>query len=128
MNLSTPTRAILGALALLAFSFVSTSDAAAPAAKGSAATGKSIYDQKCVSCHKPDGSGGVPLGTGKTPNWTVPATWAEPKRKDRDAYLRASITHGNIAKGMVPFVKSGQLKPAEVEHLIAHINVLAKTK
>lgn len=126
MKLRTPRRAVLGALTLLFFSAVTTSQAAAPAAKGNAAIGKGIYDQKCVSCHKADGSGGVPLGTGKTPNWTSAATWAEPKRKDRDAYLRASITHGNIAKGMVPFVKTGQLKPAEVEHLIAHINVLAK--
>lgn len=126
MNPRTSRRAVLGAFALLFLSTATPLHAAAPTAKGDAEIGKGIYDQKCVSCHEADGSGGVPLGTGKTPNWTSAATWAEPKRKVRDAYLRASITHGNIAKGMVPFVKTGQLKPAEVEHLIAHINVLAK--
>ncbi|MCC6650587.1 MAG: cytochrome c [Candidatus Eisenbacteria bacterium] len=114
------TLALLGFLPALAF--------AVPPAKGNAAAGKAIYATKCVSCHKPDGTGGVALGANKTPNWTLPAIWADPKRKDRDGYLRSTISDGNIAKGMVPFVKSGQLKPAEVEHVIAHINTLAKPK
>lgn len=121
--------ALARALALaLAASLVSPHANAAPPVKGNAAAGKSVFDVKCVSCHKVDGSGGVALGIGKTPNWTLPATWAEPRRKDQDAYLRNAIANGDLPKGMVPFVKSGQLKPAEVENLIAHIHALAKHK
>ena len=93
-----------------------------------AAAGKSIYEVKCVSCHKLDGTGGIALGTAKTPNWAAPATWSDPKRKDMDAYLRNAIANGDLPKGMVPFVKSGQLTPAQVENLIAHIHGLAKKK
>ncbi|MFN8589276.1 MAG: cytochrome c [Candidatus Eisenbacteria bacterium] len=128
MRLELVSRGRCVALALaLAASFAPLSAAGAPA-KGNAAAGKSIFNVKCVSCHKVDGSGGVALGTGKTPNWTLPATWSEPKRKDQDAYLRNAIANGDLPKGMVPFVKSGQLKPAEVENLIAHIHALAKHK
>ncbi len=127
MNLSKLTRAVPGAL-VLALLVVAAPSAAAPPVKGNPPAGKAIYDAKCVSCHKPDGTGGVQLGAARTPDWTKPATWADPKRKDRDAYLRTTISDGNLSKGMVPFVKSGQLKPAEVEHVIAHINALAKPK
>ena len=127
MNRSTNPHTVLGALTLAAVLGAAPS-AAVPPAKGNAAAGKAIYATKCVSCHKADGTGGVALGANKTPNWTLPAIWADPKRKDRDGYLRSTISDGNIAKGMVPFVKSGQLKPAEVEHVIAHINTLAKPK
>lgn len=127
MRTSRSPRTALVAFALLAVTccLAWTAFAAAPA-KGNAAAGKSIYEVKCVSCHKLDGSGGIALGNGKTPNWTNAATWSEPKRKDMDAYLRNAIANGDLPKGMVPFVKSGQLTPAQVENLIAHIHGLAK--
>lgn len=127
MRTSHSPRAALGALALCAFGGLAAWTAfAAPPAKGNATAGKSIYDVKCVSCHKLDGTGGVALGAGKTPNWTSAATWSDPKRKDMDAWLRKAITDGDLPKGMVPFVKSGQLTPSQVENLIAHIHGLAK--
>ena len=72
--------AVVAALALAA--------SAAPA--GNAAAGKAIFATKCVACHKADGSGGLKLTGNPTPNWKDPKTWADPKRKDLDAYLRDS--------------------------------------
>ena len=112
-------------LTLTSLALAGAATAGSPPA-GNAAAGKAIYAVRCVACHKTDGSGGVPLGRTKTPNWTSPATWSEPKRKEVDAYLRNAITNGDLPKGMVPFVKSGQLTPAEAEHLIAHIRSFAK--
>lgn len=128
MSQTSPSFGRASALALLTltgFVFAGAAPAgSAPA--GNAAAGKAIYAVRCVACHKVDGSGGVPLGKTKTPNWTNPATWSEPKRKEVDAYLRNAITNGDLPKGMVPFVKSGQLTPAEAEQLIAHIRSFAK--
>ncbi len=122
-------RSIARSFALLVLlALVSVSVSVAAVAKGSAPAGKAIYDTKCVACHKLDGTGGVSLGATTTPNWKTPATWTDPKRRDMDGYLRNAISNGNLAKGMVPFVKSGQLKPAEVEHLIAHIHGLSGKK
>ncbi len=100
--------------------------AAAAPAKGNAAAGKAIYAVKCVACHKPDGSGGVKLTGNPTPNWKDPKTWADPKRKNMDAYMRDCITNGKLPSGMVAWGKTGQIKPADIENLIAYIHVLAK--
>jgi cytochrome c oxidase cbb3-type subunit 3 len=96
--------------------------------KGNAAAAKAIYTSKCVVCHKADGTGGVKLTGNPTPNWKDPKTWADPKRKGGDAYLRDCITNGKPQSGMVAWVKTGQIKPADVENLIAYINTLAKKK
>jgi mono/diheme cytochrome c family protein len=117
---------LLAALVLLALASA-TITSAAPATRNPAA-GKAIYDVKCVACHKPDGTGGPQLSGVAIPNWKSPSTWADPKRRDMDAYLRECIANGNLSKGMLPWVKSGQLKPAEVEHVIAHIHALANKK
>jgi len=100
--------------------------AAAAPAKGNAVAGKAIFTVKCVACHKPDGSGGVKLTGNPTPNWKDPKTWADPKRKAGDAYLRDCITNGKLPSGMVAWGKTGQIKPADIENLIAYIHVLAK--
>lgn len=103
---------------------VAFADGAAP--KGNAAAGKAIFSVKCVACHKADGSGGVKLTGNPTPNWKDPKVWADPKRKNVDAYLRDCITNGKVQSGMVAWGKSGQVKPADIENLIAYIHVLAK--
>ncbi len=103
--------------------------AATAPAKGNAADGKKVFAAKaCATCHKPDGSGGfkaVPTGN-PTPNWKDAKTWADPKRTD--AYLRDCITNGKPQSGMVAWGKSGQVKPADVENLIAYIHTFAAAK
>ena len=92
---------------------------AAPAApaKGNAAEGKKIFGTKCVTCHKADGTGGVKLTGNPSPSW-----------KDKkhqplmtDAYLRDCITNGKVKSGMVAWGKTGQVKPADIDNLIAYI-------
>ena len=100
--------------------------AAAPAGKGNAAAAKAVYTQKCVACHKADGSGGVKLTGNATPSWKDPKVWADPKRKDLDAYLRNCIVNGVPKSGMVAWGKTGQLKPQQVEDMIAYIKTFKK--
>lgn len=102
--------------------------AANPAPKGNAAAAKPIFTQKCIACHKADGSGGVKLTGNPTPNWKDPKTWADPKRKNVDAYLRDCITNGKVTSGMVAWGKTGQLKPNQIEDLIAYIKTFAPKK
>lgn len=117
----------LAALPVLAFAFAL--NAQADPSKGNAAAGKPIFASKCVACHKADGTGGVKLTGNPTPNWKLPKTWADPARaKGGDDFLRDCITNGKPKSGMVAWGKTGQLKPAQIEDLIAYIHTLAKTK
>ncbi|MBI1799443.1 MAG: cytochrome c [Candidatus Eisenbacteria bacterium] len=101
---------------------------AAPAA-GDPKLGAAVFKAKvCATCHKADGSGGVKLTGNPTPNWKDPKTWADPKRKDADAYLRDCITNGKTKSGMVAWGKTGQIKPPDIENLIAYIHTLAPPK
>ncbi len=116
-------------LALVALSFLAASLAFAATtgpAKGNPAAAKAIFASKCVVCHKADGSGGVKLTGNPTPNWKAPKTWADPKHTDD--FLRDCITNGKIKSGMVAWVKTGQIKPGEVENLIALIHTFAPAK
>lgn len=115
----------LVALAVLACSFAMSAQAGP--SKGDAAKGKAVFSTMCIACHKPDGSGGVKLTGNPTPNWKDPKTWKDPARaKGGDDYLRDCITNGKIKSGMVAWGKNGQLKPAQIEDVIAYIHVLAK--
>jgi mono/diheme cytochrome c family protein len=125
----------LGLLALIAMSLTTfaayqvaaqTKPAAAPAGKGNAAAAKAVFTQKCVACHKADGSGGVKLTGNPTPSWKDPKVWADPKRKDLDAYLRNCIVNGVPKSGMVAWGKTGQLKPQQIEDMIAYIKTFKK--
>jgi cytochrome c oxidase cbb3-type subunit 3 len=93
--------------------------------KGDAAAGKALFLRNCVACHKADGTGGVKLTGNATPNWKDAKTWADPRRAKED-YFRECITQGRIKSGMVAWGK--QLKPAEIDHLIAHIRSLDPTR
>ena len=103
---------------------VFTSATAAPT-KGNPALGKPLFVKNCVVCHKIDGKGGMKLTGNPTPNWTDPKTWADPKRATDD-YFRDCITNGKIKSGMVAWGKSGQIKPPDVENLIAYIKTFRK--
>lgn len=98
---------------------------AAAAPKGDAAAGKALFLKNCIACHKADGSGGMKLTGNPTPNWRDAKTWADPRRA-KDDYFRECITQGRIKSGMVAWGR--QLKPAEIENLIAHIRSLAPAK
>ena len=115
-----------GAVLVLATTGALQALAADPPAKGNAAAAKPIFTSKCIACHKADGTGGVKLTGNPTPNWKDPKTWADPKRKDVDAYLRDCITNGKIKSGMVAWGKTGQLKPNQIEDLIAYIKTTFK--
>jgi mono/diheme cytochrome c family protein len=130
--------AFLGALiAFAATTGTTTTTAKAPAttgaatttgaSKGNAAAAKAIFTSKCIVCHKADGSGGVKLTGNPTPNWKDPKIWADPKRKTDD-YFRDCITNGKTPSGMVAWGKTGQIKPADIENLIAYIHTLAPGK
>ena len=91
-----------------------------------AADGKKIYSSKCVVCHKADGSGGVKLTGNPTPDWRNPKLMSAPAHSD--SALRDCIINGKPKSGMVAWVKSDQLKPAQVENLIAYIHMFSKKK
>ena len=95
--------------------------------RGNAAAAKPIFTSKCIVCHKADGTGGVKLTGNPTPNWKDPKTWADPKRA-KDDYFRDCITNGKTPSGMVAWGKTGQIKPADIENLIAYIHTLAPPK
>jgi mono/diheme cytochrome c family protein len=95
-----------------------TTPAKAVPAAGDAKAGQAIFKVKCVACHKVDGTGGFKVTGNPTPNWTLKKTWDATRT---DAYLRDCITNGKPKSGMVAWVKSGQVKPADAENLIAYI-------
>jgi mono/diheme cytochrome c family protein len=101
-----------------------TTASAAPT-KGNAALGKPLFAKNCVVCHKADGSGGMKLTGNPTPSWKDPKAWADPKRANDD-YFRDCIVNGKIKSGMVAWGKSGPLKPADIENLIAFIKTFKK--
>src|SRR5260221_13917347 len=120
-------RATVVAVSLLAVcSAISALSAPVAPAKGDPKLGAAVFKAKaCATCHKADGTGGVKLTGNPTPNWKDPKTWADPKRKD-DAYFRDCITNGKPKSGMVAWGKTGQIKPDQIENLIAFIHTFKK--
>jgi mono/diheme cytochrome c family protein len=111
------------ALALAAFMLVSNAPTVTPA-KGQAAAGKKLFTAKgCVACHKIDGSGGIKLTGNPTPDWRDAKRMSDPAHDD--AYLRECITNGKMKSGMVSWKK--QLKPEQIEDLIAFIRTFSKS-
>ena len=109
--------AVAGSAVSASASAAAATKAATPAA-GDAKAGQAIFKVKCVACHKVDGTGGFKVTGNPTPNWTLKKTWDATRT---DAYLRDCITNGKVKSGMVAWVKSGQVKPADAENLIAYI-------
>lgn len=112
----------LAIAALTCATYALSADAAGPV-KGDPAKGKVIYTKKvCAQCHKADGSGGIKLVGNPSPSWKDKKRMATVT----DAFLRDCIQNGKIKSGMVAWGKSGQLKPNEIEDLIAYIRTMAK--
>lgn len=110
----------LTVLSLLGGALALTADAGP--SKGDAAKGKPLYTQKCVACHKADGTGGVKLTGNPTPSFKD----AKRMATVTDDKLRECITNGVIKSGMVAWGKTGQLKPAQIEDVIAYVRTLSK--
>src|SRR6185436_4320333 len=110
--------------ALVSIGAAAAMSASAGPNKGNDAAGKAIFTTKCVACHKADGSGGVKLTGNPTPSWKDAKRMADPKFNDD--YLRDCITNGKVKSGMVAWGKTGQIKPQQIEDLIAHIRTFAK--
>ena len=121
----TPLAMTLTSVALLLGLAVFTTSKAGPS-KGDPAAGKKMFSVKCVVCHKPDGTGGVKLTGNPTPNWHDVKRMSDSTHTDD--YLRDCITNGKVKSGMVAWGKTGQIKPAEIENLIAYIRTFSGTK
>jgi mono/diheme cytochrome c family protein len=118
-------RRVAGATLVLAaaLSSLAVLSAQAGPSKGNPANGKVIFTKKvCAQCHKADGSGGVKLTGNPSPSWKDKKRMATVT----DDFIRDCITNGKIKSGMVAWGKTGQIKPAEIEDLIAYIRTFAK--
>ena len=122
LNLLAPFFALLAALvAVAAFSATIITGPS----KGDPEAGKKVFKEKCIACHKVDGSGGVKVTLNPTPNWRDAKRMVDPKHNDD--YLRDCITNGKLKSGMVAWSKQG-VKPATIENLIAYIRTFSGTK
>jgi len=121
----TPLAMTLTSLAILAGLAAFTTSKAGPS-KGDPAAGQKIFSVKCVVCHKADGTGGVKLTGNPTPNWHDAKRMSDSTHTDD--YLRDCITNGKTKSGMVAWGKTGQIKPGEIENLIAYIRTFSGTK
>ena len=79
------------------------------AATGSVAEGKAIYAARCQACHGADGAGGMGM--------KLVGVAAK-----GDALIRETILKGRPDKGMPAF--DGQLKPTEVDAVVAYVKSL----
>ena len=121
-------RRLLAAALVSSLSFVAISSLSAPItgpSHGNPEAGKKIFKEKCVPCHKADGSGGFKVTGNPTPDWRDTTRMNDPKYNDD--YLRDCITNGKLKSGMVAWSKQG-VKPAQIEDLIAYIHTFKGTK
>jgi len=79
------------------------------------AEGKQVYDQFCVACHTPDGSGSV------GPNLTD-GYWLH---GGRPMQIHHTVTHGVPDKGMVAW--QNQLGPARIQKVVAYLLTMKNT-
>jgi mono/diheme cytochrome c family protein len=83
--------------------------------------GAKLYDaKKCASCHGPDGSGNTPAGKAlKARDFSSPDVQAQ-----TDAQLSEVVATG---KNKMPAYDK-QLKPADIQTLVAYVRELGKKK
>ncbi len=102
-----------GFLSLAAVSLLSTQ-------RGEAATGKGIFDEKCMTCHGENGRGQTPAG--KALN--VKNLNSKEVQKESDAELIAAIKKG---KGKMPAFEAGLGDP-DIQLVAAYVRTFAKKK
>lgn len=112
------------ALASTLFAWAAHSAGITGPSKGDPALGKKMFKDKCIACHKVDGSGGVKVTGNPTPDWRDAKRMSDPAHNDD--YLRDCITNGKMKSGMVAWSKQG-VKPAQIENLIAYIRTFSGT-
>lgn len=82
------------------------------------AAAQKTFSEKCVGCHKADGTGGVKAIDGreiKVPNFT-----SERMKKDKDEDWIDAIENGVKDEGMPAF--KGKLSDAEIKNLVRYIH------
>lgn len=95
---------------------------AASGASGDPAKGKTIYQQRCLPCHGPQGKGDGPTGKVLVPpaaDFTSAAS-----RKKTDAELLKIIENGKPPTAMIAW--KGQLSDEEIRHVLAYVKTLRK--
>ncbi len=118
-----PVAAVFAAIVVLVAALAWAADPITGPSKGDPAAAKKIFQSKCVPCHKANGSGGLKLTGNPTPDWRDAKRMSDPKYNDD--YLRDCLTNGKPKSGMPSWGKSGQLKPQEIENLIAYIHTFS---
>jgi mono/diheme cytochrome c family protein len=99
----------------------------APAASaGDSAKGKAIFSKTCAGCHGESGKGDGSASAALNPKPKDLSDKAFNKTLD-DTFLHNIITKGGAAVGKAPMMPPfAQLKPQEVDDVVAYIRSLAK--
>lgn len=85
-----------------------------------AAMGSKVYEENCVQCHKPDGSGGDVTVDGK--ELDAASLISEHMTKHDDAKIIEHISEGVPDDGMPAF--KDKLSEAQLRAVVAHIRTL----
>jgi mono/diheme cytochrome c family protein len=96
------------------------------ASAGDAAKGKAIFSKTCVGCHGESGKGDGSAAAALNPKPKDLSDKAYNTKLD-DTFLHNIITKGGAAVGKAPMMPPfGQLKPQDVDDVVAYIRSLAK--
>jgi mono/diheme cytochrome c family protein len=119
-------KGVLVAASLGILSLASWSPSAPAASAGDAAKGKAIFSKTCVGCHGESGKGDGSAAAALNPRPKDLSDKAYNAKLD-DAYLHNIISKGGAAVGKAPMMPPAtQLKPQDVDDVVAYIRSLAK--
>ncbi len=91
-------------------------------AAGDPTKGKAIYEQRCATCHGPQGKGDGPTGKMLKPPAADFTSTASKKKSEAD--LRQVIENGKTGTAMVPW--KTQISEADIDNVLAYLNTLRK--
>lgn len=92
------------------------------------AKGKAIYDQRCASCHGPNGAGDGPISAA-LPEGQKPASFVSGKFKKvtDDASIASLLDTGGAALGLSPLMAAQPgMSPEDKANVIAYVRSLKK--